>query len=263
MVKSMKTVAIVSAKGGVGKSTITANLGVALQQLGQPAVLVDLDPQNALRLHLGAESESGINGLARASVAGTHWRDICVRGDSGVHVLPYGQVNENDRETLEQQMREQPDWLAKHLQALGLGASGVVLLDTPPGPSVYLRQALSCADLVLVVTLADAASFATLPLMEGMIEQYCEQRPEFLGHAYVLNQVDNSASLSKDAQRVVTGRLGDRVVGAVHRDVAVAEALAFGKSVVEVTPYSQASHDLLMAGQWLLQQLQSAETAHE
>lgn len=256
----MKTVAIVSAKGGVGKTTVTANLGVALRQAGQPALLVDLDPQNALRLHLGAERQSGISGLARASVAGTRWRDISVLGEGGVHLLPFGQVNEDDRQTLERQMQDDPHWLARHLRALDLGPSTVVLMDTPPGPSAYLRQALSCADIVLVVTLADAASFATLPLMEGLIAQYCESRPEFLGHAYLINQADGSSPLSKDALRVIRSMLGDRAVASVHRDLAVAEALAFGKTVIDNTPYSQSSNELLAAGQWLLQQLRDAES---
>jgi len=255
----MKTVAIVSAKGGVGKSTVTANLGIALHQMGRSVALLDLDPQNALRLHLGAENQAGVNGLARASVAQTHWRDAFVQGDSGVYLLPFGQVNEDDRETLEQQMRANPDWLAQHLNSLGLSDDSIVLLDTPPGASVYLRQVLSCADLVLVVALVDAASFATVPLIEGMIAQYCEPRQDFMGHAYVLNQVDNSSQLFKDAKRIISQKLGDRVAGSVHRDIAVAEALAFGKSVVDTTPYSQSSHDLLAIAQWLAPQLSHEE----
>lgn len=45
-------VAVVSPKGGVGKTTVVANLATALLDGGRPVTVVDLDPQNALRLHL-------------------------------------------------------------------------------------------------------------------------------------------------------------------------------------------------------------------
>ncbi len=42
---SMQTLAIISQKGGTGKTTIAINLAVAFEQLGSPAVIIDLDPQ--------------------------------------------------------------------------------------------------------------------------------------------------------------------------------------------------------------------------
>ena len=50
----MKILTIASAKGGVGKTTVTENLAMALaRQTGRTVLAVDLDPQNALALHLG------------------------------------------------------------------------------------------------------------------------------------------------------------------------------------------------------------------
>src|SRR4051812_44892345 len=40
-------------KGGVGKTTLTANLGVLLHQMGQRVLLVDLDPQGHLTFSVG------------------------------------------------------------------------------------------------------------------------------------------------------------------------------------------------------------------
>ena len=41
----MHTLAFISQKGGAGKTTLTVNTAVAFQQAGQPAVIIDLDPQ--------------------------------------------------------------------------------------------------------------------------------------------------------------------------------------------------------------------------
>ena len=51
----MRRIAVINQKGGVGKTTTVANLGVALARMGQRVLLVDLDPQAHLSLHLGVE----------------------------------------------------------------------------------------------------------------------------------------------------------------------------------------------------------------
>jgi chromosome partitioning protein len=51
----MRRIAIINQKGGVGKTTTTANLGVALARLGQRVLVIDIDPQSHLTLHLGQE----------------------------------------------------------------------------------------------------------------------------------------------------------------------------------------------------------------
>src|SRR5947208_4829791 len=45
--------AVVNQKGGVGKTTTTFNLGVALRRLGRRVLLVDMDPQAALSVSAG------------------------------------------------------------------------------------------------------------------------------------------------------------------------------------------------------------------
>jgi len=256
----VKVLAIASAKGGVGKTTVTANLAQALSHAGQPVLVADLDPQNALRLHFGLDP-SVIDGMSRATLAGVSWRASCERSERGVAVMPYGVLNEDDRTLFESHLAANPGWLGDHLSHLGMVRDAIVLVDTPPGPSVYLRQALAAADMALLVTLPDAGSYATLPMMENLVDSYTEGRTGFQGHMHLINQADTTRQLSADVAQVMRERFGARFVGAVHRDQAVAEALACDQSVFDYADDSQAAADLMDIAKTVLARLAPGASA--
>lgn len=250
----MILIAVVSMKGGVGKTSTTANLGAALAaRLGPGRVgVVDLDPQNSLHLHFGLGTALK-EGVCNQSLQDGDWRDVSFPSKFGVVCLPYGEVNESERESFETLLAEQPDWIWTQLVRAGFGDDHVVLIDTPPGPSVYLRQAFACANVAVIVLLADAGSYATIPAMESWVAEISAQRPA-LDTVYVLNQVDSSVPLSRDVAEVLRSHLGKRVAPiGIHRDEAVSEALAFQQPVLTYDPHCQATHDIQRLAGWLME----------
>ena len=168
----MSIIGVVSMKGGVGKTSSTANIAAAMAgKLGSGRVsVVDLDPQNALHLHFGLAGIQSV-GVCKQSLDKEDWQDIAVETEFGVACLPYGAVEEKDREAFEALLTEDPLWIGDQLIGSGLNEDAVVLIDTPPGPSVYMKQVFACADLVIVILLADAGSYATVPAMESWLTE--------------------------------------------------------------------------------------------
>ena len=251
----MSVIGVVSMKGGVGKTTTTANLASALAiKLGRGSVSVlDLDPQNALRWQLGLpDTQQGVCDLSRR---GGDWRQVAFPSPFNVLCLPYGQADEIGRMAFEDVLEQHPRWVSDQLDRAGLKQNALVLIDTPPGPSVYLRQVFACADFILVVLLADAGSYATVPAMQTWRADASATRPN-LGVYYVLNQVDRSDPLNRDTAAFLHQQLVSCICPVdIHGDEAVGEALAFTQPVLQYEPHAQASLDMTRLATWVLDML--------
>ena len=254
----MTVIAIVSAKGGVGKTTLAANLSVALRGDRHNVLSLDLDPQNALRLHFGI-SPNYNNGLAVASISKKSWLRTIVQGESGGAILPYGLVNEDQRQAFEKILQDNPGYLLRELNKLNLSDDARVLLDVPPGPSVYMKEALLAANVVVVVMLADAASYATLTMMMGLIEKYCSARPSFIDYMYIINQIDRSRELASDIVDVMRAQVSNKAIAVVHQDQAIPEALACCQDVLSYEPQSRGAHDMTETAMLIEQILDNAK----
>jgi cellulose synthase operon protein YhjQ len=244
----MNVIAFVSPKGGAGKSTITANLAVALAQRSHKVLVIDMDPQNAQRVHLGLDSGE-YAGMIRE---GIHEAAI-FDSPFGVGFIPFGKATDVEIEDFRLELLDNAEWLKNSIDGLADLAFDFVLIDTPPGANAYLEQALMAANKALVVLQADAASYLSMPSMARLIQEYGESRDDFDGYHYIVNQMPSKSRLSHEVRSALLADAGDRVVPlAVHRDPAVAQALANERPVLDHEPGSMASLDFQYLADWLL-----------
>jgi len=237
-----KVIVVVSAKGGVGKSTLAGALACAIKRSGGRTLALDLDPQNALCLHLGGSEEWP--GIAQSESADAAWQPLIRKGFAGSRCLAYGVAAESARRSLEHRLENDRLWLARHLAHLALDEQDTVVIDTPPGATVYLAQALEIADVVLGVTLADAAAYTSLKQLDRLLAPYL-QRENPAQYKVVINQLDTSRQFSLDLCEVLKKRAGHQLLGVIRQDHFISEVLAYDRNPLAHTPSTRGCEDVL------------------
>lgn len=163
----MPLVCVCSPKGGVGKTTVTANLAWALARAGSKVLAIDFDVQNALRLHFGVPLSDGRGYVAKAGES-SDWSQSVLTAGGNIFVLPYGDATEAQRLDFEQRLANDSHFLQRGLGTLLNYPGLVIIADFPPGPNPALKAVSRIADLHLITLLADTASLSLLLLLSHL-----------------------------------------------------------------------------------------------
>jgi len=237
-------ITVASVKGGTGKTSLAANLAVALALSDRQVAVLDLDPQDALYAHLDPVGGHG-EGIVGASLDGLHWADIARYSPHGAMVLPYGKTSHTARKVFEHALENEPGWLAQGVDSLGLGPDSVVIFDTPTTPSGLSAQALALADMVVIPLLADAASYATVPAIRQLLDAYPPSHQRGREYVYVTNQLDAADELGRDVARLMRREFAGHQAGEVASDPVFRRAHASRCSIFDYDANSRGANDLL------------------
>lgn len=160
---SARVVTITSGKGGVGKTTVTANLGVALAMRGQRVVAIDADiGLRNLDVMLGLENRI-VYDLVDVVEGRCRLRQALVRDKrlQELYLLPAAQTRDKSAVRAEDMVRV-CDELRESFDFL--------LVDSPAGIEQGFRNALAPADEVLIVTNPEVAAVRDADRVIGLIE---------------------------------------------------------------------------------------------
>jgi len=141
-------IAVVSQKGGTGKTTLSLNLATMLAERGKRVLLIDLDPQGSIG-HSLARQDSEWPGLADLLMKQVGLEEALVRTRvPTLAILPRGRLNPVQVCEFEQALFA-PRVLDAILSPLD-GAFDYIFCDTPAGLGMLTRAALRSADFALV-----------------------------------------------------------------------------------------------------------------
>ncbi len=158
-----RIIVITSGKGGVGKTTCTANLGMALARLGKTVALMDADfGLRNLDLLLGLENRVVYTALD--VVSGQCRLDQALVKDKRQNqlvLLPAAQSRDKDAITPEQMKQLALDLSQKF---------DYVLVDCPAGIEMGFRNAIAAAQEALVITTPEIAAVRDADRVVGLLE---------------------------------------------------------------------------------------------
>lgn len=230
--------AVVSLKGGSGKSVTAANLGAVAVERGYSTILVDADPSAGLAYALGCEPAAVVaegKTLHAALAAGTDRARIeaqLLRTVDGAELLAGTATLFSD----EARAKTTIPRLVAVLREL----ADVVIIDSPPSFSGLTQGASLAADAILVTTLLEPLSTMTLPLVFELAEALGISRDRIAG--IIPSMVTDRLALSRD-QLGELERLADSVpiLESIPRATLVAAATLAGRPIVAVAPNATAS----------------------
>lgn len=159
-----RTIVVTSGKGGVGKTTLTANLGYGLSLAGHKVVLIDTDiGLRNLDVILGLENRVVFDlvDVAEGTCELQHALVKDKRLSSGLFLLPAAQTRKKEDVTLDQ--------LKAIVDALS-GTFDYVILDCPAGIEHGFNNAIHAASEAIVVVTPEVSSVRDADRVIGLVE---------------------------------------------------------------------------------------------
>jgi chromosome partitioning protein len=233
-----QVLAVVSQKGGVGKTTTAINLAAALARRGNKVLLIDADPQGSVRFGLGLNAGATKVGLSDY-LAGTHDMNEVVRTTTlpWLRVVSVGSVSESaTHDRYQRDLAESPRTAELFERARERGYT--VIVDTPPGLGSVVHRVLACSQHVLVPLQCEPLALQTTTQILRGIRAALGENPGLILDGIVLTMVEPGNPASERVATYVREQLPAGLVldMSVPRTPASIDAFAAGQPVVLRSP---------------------------
>jgi chromosome partitioning protein len=225
-----ETIAVLSLKGGTGKTTTVRTLADVFRRIGLDVLCVDLDPQGNLSDYFDVPADASptiadlLTGNAKAKAA-TH--DGIIPASPILAEVERGLSGKIGRELVLRKALKEPR--KQH---------DLILIDCPPALGLLTINGLVAADWALI---SSEAQYFALQGVNGALEvvgqakEFYNDDLEFLG--VVLNIADMRTVHSREAYDALKGHFGDKVFDTVIRQsIAYAESAESGRSILDHRP---------------------------
>jgi chromosome partitioning protein len=254
---SPRIVVFSNQKGGVGKTTLTCELGIYLSSLGHKLLFVDCDPQGNLSKSLLEQTDGGLyEGLweREIRVTGLEEKLSILAGDFRLALLEKSLIGEIDAYSRLRELLADPR----------LTVFDYIFLDTPPSLGVLTVNALAAAgDLVVPMNPSLYSMQGTNDLLRTVSKVRSNLNPALNLLGVIINAYDSVPVITRQIREEIESSFGEKVFATVlSKSIRIEEAIAARTGVIHHKKLgaSRAADEVKALGDELLSRLGSAES---
>ena len=217
-----EVIVITSGKGGVGKTTTTANVGTGLAKLNKKVVLIDTDiGLRNLDVVMGLENRIVYN-LVDVVEGNCRIKQALIRDKRypSLHLLPSAQTRDKSAVTPEQ-MKKLVEELKEEFD--------YIILDCPAGIEQGFQNAIAAADRAIVVTTPEVSAIRDADRIIGLLEANELKRTDLIVNRIRMDMVKRGDMMSIDD---VVEILSVNLIGAVPDDENIITQTNKGEPVI-------------------------------
>jgi len=243
-----KIIAIANMKGGVAKTTTTANVGAILAQKGYKVLLVDLDAQaNLTTYYLGEEPKRTIyNAMVEESPL------PILSLSPNLDIVP----SSIEMSGIESKVVESLDKLEilKDLLEPVQKEYNFILLDCPPSLELGTINALVTATDLYIPLSAEAIPIRGLKVILDFVAKVKKRKNPYLNFSGIIITRWEGTTLNRDLEKGLRGKYGEIVFNTrIRKNVAIQEAPTQFKDIVSYSPQSNGALDYLSLTEEIIQ----------
>ena len=248
-----EVIAIANQKGGVGKTTTTFNLGVALAHAGKRVLLVDSDPQGDLTTYMGIHDPDNIpvtlSTLMERSIKDEdiNSKEAILKHDEGIDLIPSNLELSSMEVSLVNAMSR--EFTLRNCLSDIKDKYDYVLIDCMPSLGMITINALACADKVIIPVQSEfLAEKGMSHLMNAVLKVRKQINPNLKVGGIPLTMVDGRTNLSKDIAnelRSTYGTVFKLYDNQIPRGVKAAESSRMGESVLSYDSSSKVAQSYI------------------
>jgi septum site-determining protein MinD len=225
-----RIIGVVSGKGGVGKTTMVANIGAALSKMGKDVIVLDANLTTpSLGMHLGlplypVTIHDVLKG--RASI-----KDAIYVHESGLRIVPAG-ISLRDMRGVDS--KDLPNALLDLI-----GSTDIVILDASAGFGREALAAIEAADEILIVTNPEISAVTDALKASKLAEQLGTKVT-----GVILNRITGKDH-EMNKKDILTMLDSVNIIGEIPEDVRVQRAVASRMPVIRQFPNTEVSNRIM------------------
>jgi chromosome partitioning protein len=240
-VATARTLAIFNQAGGVGKSSLTRDLGYELTQHQQKVLLVDADPQASLTEFLGFDTDKIEHSLFEAMI---HREALPIHSVHGMDLVP-ATIDLASADFLLNAEIGRELRLRETLRPIKENYD-FIIIDAPPSLGNISINVLVAADEILIPVQCEIKALRGTKHLFDTIEKVRLLNPNLKIAGIVPTLLDARTRLNTETYEVIQARFGNRlkVFSPIRRGVAFAEASARALPVQLHSPRFEGNSDI-------------------